>query len=201
MTTLEQPTLSALSFSPPSCCALHSVQAATLEAGGLALALAALSLEGEERALYAPPLVAARSAGLLVRLCPLPAALEAMARPGVVDRVIQVNRLFSRLRYEHLVETRGEGPLSDLVKSVVFSARSSGFGFSVDGQSRLKDFSFRQHVVEHARSSQPEHNCDGNGMCRGEKSCTRKLQTHSTLSRRSGWHKMPEDSKRVIGRY
>lgn len=66
------------------------MQTATLAAGGLALALATLSLEGEQRALYVPPLVAARSAGLLARLSPLPAALGAMTRPGVIDRIIQV---------------------------------------------------------------------------------------------------------------
>lgn len=72
----------------PRCC--NSVQTATLSAGGLALALATLSLEGGERARFVPPLVAARSAGLLVRLSSLPVALEAMARPGAVDRIIQV---------------------------------------------------------------------------------------------------------------
>lgn len=66
------------------------MQAATFSAGGLALALATLSLEGDQRTRYVPPLVAARSAGLLARLCSLPAALEAMARPGAVDRIVRV---------------------------------------------------------------------------------------------------------------
>lgn len=66
------------------------MQKATLAAGGLAFALATLSLEGKDRVLHVPPLVAARSAGLLARLSPLPEALEAMARPGVMDRIIQV---------------------------------------------------------------------------------------------------------------
>ncbi|CBN78097.1 hypothetical protein Esi_0095_0048 [Ectocarpus siliculosus] len=72
-----------------ACLHNHSVQKATLAAGGLAFALATLSLEGKDRVLHVPPLVAARSAGLLARLSPLPEALEAMARPGVVDRIIQ----------------------------------------------------------------------------------------------------------------
>lgn len=66
------------------------MQTATLSAGGLALALAVLSLEGEERKRHFPPLVSARSAGLLARLSTLPAALEVMVRPGVIDRVIKV---------------------------------------------------------------------------------------------------------------
>lgn len=66
------------------------MQKATLAAGGLAFALATLSLEGKDRVLHVPPLLAARSAGLLARLSPLPEALEAMACPGVVDRIIQV---------------------------------------------------------------------------------------------------------------
>ena len=66
------------------------MQAATFSAGGLALVLATLSLEGDQRARFVPPLVAARSAGLLARLCSLPAALLAMARPGAVDRIVRV---------------------------------------------------------------------------------------------------------------
>lgn len=80
-----------------------SVQTATLSAGGLALALATLSLEGEDRARYVPPLVAARSAALLARLSQLPEAHEAMARAGVVDRIIQVRDIFLRLRTCELI--------------------------------------------------------------------------------------------------
>eukprot|EP00752_Nemacystus_decipiens_P002264 g2145.t1 len=72
-----------------ACLRKASVQAATFSAGGLALALATLSLEGDQRARFVPPLLAARSAGLLARLCALPAALEAMARPGAVDRIVR----------------------------------------------------------------------------------------------------------------
>ncbi|CAN0135886.1 unnamed protein product, partial [Scytosiphon promiscuus] len=72
-----------------ACLHNHRVQTATLDAGGLALALATLSLRGDDRARYAPPLVAARSAGLLARLAPLPAALEAMTRRGVFDRIVE----------------------------------------------------------------------------------------------------------------
>lgn len=72
--------------------AVHSAQEATFSAGGLALALAYLSLEGAQRAQNAPPLVAARSAGLLARLAQHPPALEAMSRPGVVERIMKVRR-------------------------------------------------------------------------------------------------------------
>ncbi|CAM9530495.1 unnamed protein product, partial [Hapterophycus canaliculatus] len=68
---------------------VNALQAATFSAGGLSLALATLSLGGEDRARYAPPLVAARSAGLLARLSPHPGALEAMVCPGVFDRIVQ----------------------------------------------------------------------------------------------------------------
>ena len=92
--------------SPVTITAVHarlhngSVQAATVSAGGLALALAVLSLVHEERARHAPPLVSARSAGLLARLSTLPEALAVMVRPGVIDRIIEVR---SRVPMNHPV--------------------------------------------------------------------------------------------------
>lgn len=68
------------------------VQEETLSAGGLALALAHLSLEGDERSRNVPPLVAARSASLLARLCTHQAALESMARLPLLERIIQARR-------------------------------------------------------------------------------------------------------------
>lgn len=72
------------------------VQAVTLSAGGLALALAMLSLEKNERARYGPPVVAARSAMLLARLSSLPLALEAMARPDIIKIIMMVTVLTTR---------------------------------------------------------------------------------------------------------
>lgn len=72
-----------------------SVQAATLCAGGLTLALAILSLEGDERKRHVPLLVSARSARLMARLSAHPLALEAMARPGVIERIVNVREVIT----------------------------------------------------------------------------------------------------------
>ncbi|CAM9363301.1 unnamed protein product [Ectocarpus fasciculatus] len=105
-----------------ACLHNHSVQKATLAAGGLAFALATLSLEGKDRVLHVPPLVAARSAGLLARLSPLPEALEAMSRPGVVDRIIQATVRSSTLGgdlYTTVTPAKSAGDAADDLAAAV----------------------------------------------------------------------------------
>ena len=68
-----------------------SVQSATLRAGGLELSVAVLSLEGDQRKRYVPPMLAERSSRLLARLSAYPPAVEAMVKSEVVDRIMKVN--------------------------------------------------------------------------------------------------------------
>ncbi|CAM9996297.1 unnamed protein product [Ectocarpus sp. 13 AM-2016] len=112
-----------------ACLHNHSVQKATMAAGGLAFALATLSLEGKDRVLHVPPLVAARSAGLLARLSPLPEALEAMARPGVVDRIIQATVRSSTLGGDLYIAVtrakRADDAADDLAAAAATSAAAT----------------------------------------------------------------------------